>query len=53
MELGLPDATRMDVQKEQLSEAIQVNSLKELKAEMRGNCVSPSSENCDHNPIIK
>ena len=34
VELGLPDATRMDVQKEQVSEAIQVNSLKELEAAM-------------------
>ena len=36
VELGLPDATRMEVEKKQVREAIQFNSVKEVKAEMTG-----------------
>ena len=47
VELGLPDDTRMDVQKEQVREAIQLNSLKELKAEMTGKIKIKELAMCD------
>ena len=33
-EIGIPDASRMDVQKEEVKEAIKLNHLKKLKEEM-------------------
>ena len=36
VELGLPDATQLDLDKREVKEAIQLHSLKELKAELTG-----------------
>ena len=46
-ELGLPDATRMDINKKEVKEAIQLSSLREVKAEMAGKTKLQELALCD------
>ena len=47
VELGLPDATRLDLDKKEFKEAIQLHSLKELKEEMTGKIKLRELSKCD------
>ena len=46
-EVGLPDATRMDIHKKEVKEAIKLSSLRDVKAEMAGKTKLQELALCD------